>query len=74
MILHDHGACLCIPTSKGDTPMDIASAKGHIKFAAWIERMSTHFVPDMHGGGKNYKIIHTTARPRHDQGMGSIVE
>jgi hypothetical protein len=73
-LLHRYGACLCIPTARGHTPLDIATVKGHIQFASWIKRMSTHFVPDMLGGGTNYKLVLTTARPRHDEGMASIVE
>jgi ankyrin repeat protein len=74
-LLLSYGACLCIPNGNGYTPIDIARAKRHVTFTAWIERMSTHFVPDMNGGGTNYKMYaRPYARPSRDQGMGSIVE
>jgi hypothetical protein len=53
-LLHSYGAYVCIPNGHGDTPKDIAEARGYSKFAAWIERVSKHFVPDMEGGGTTY--------------------
>ena len=72
--LYIHGACLCIPAGNGDTPKDIAMKKGHTEFADWIEKMSTHFVPDMVGTGTKYTTVSQTARPRRHHGMGSIGE
>ena len=72
--LHMHGACLCIPAGNGYAPLDIARKNGHTEVADWIEKMSTHFVPDLTGTGKKYTMVSQTARPHRHHGMGSIGE
>jgi hypothetical protein len=58
MMLEDsYGACLCIPTGSGDTPMEVAIKNGHWKFASWINETSRHFVPDQVGKGISFHTV-----------------
>jgi hypothetical protein len=76
ILLHGHGALLCIPTGNGDTPMDIAIKKGHTAFVYWIRNASTYFVPLMDGNDRYFGTVchDLNVRQGHDQGIHSISE
>jgi ankyrin repeat protein len=76
MFLHSYGALLCIPTGRGDTPIDIAIKNGHTAFVHWTRNASTYFVPLMDGNDMYFgTVCHGFNRCRgHDQGIHSLPE
>jgi hypothetical protein len=76
MFLHSYGALLCIPSGRGDTPMDIALANGHTAFVDWSRNASTYVVPHIDGNNRYFgTVCHGFKRRQgHDQGIHSISE